>query len=740
MINWLIAIFYFLESLGIINLEQMITTNLFLLLICRGFYVITYVNRYEFLKERAEQGGTILFDKQEILIFSLKQVIILLFGMIYFPITLFVSVYSLLMGSSYLREIGIVRDRKMLKLLGKAINIIVPILAVLWFVFIDVDLYSMAAIGIALVAFLHYGLKISLLSLSKLLDKYSKRHISRFPAAIKYLLIFLLIAFPTIIIIGSAIYKTPDKFTVMVPMRDNVKLATDVYYAPGSFGMARPVILVRTTYGKNVMGGLYGALYLTQDYHMVIQDSRGCYDSEGGDKFILFADSYKDGVDTIEWILSQTWCNGKIASIGASALGIDEFFYAGMNPSGLTAQSIMISTPDLYKTSIYQGGAFKESIATGWAKLTAPNNYEYQLNQIISHSMKDIFYNSTSLFMDIGPSFKNVSVAGLHIGGWYDPFQQGTLDGYMGYDDLGLPGAKGRQLLIMGPFTHGMPTEGKQGELTFPTKSTSSFDLYLDWERKLFNYALINLPFDWSGNRVAYYMIGDVDDDNVNANDYRFANDWPVPYLNDTWYLWGDGSIQNNTIPITEDLFSYFYDPTDPVPTLGGTNLLIPSGPYDQRPIENRTDVLIFESAPLIVCYEIVGRIWAHLFIKSNCTNTDFTVKITDVYPDNRSMLISDGIINAARREGFNDTADPLNTLPYAEVDIDLWSTAYQFNAGHKIRIAISSSNYPRFGINPNTGAPQKAYSYQYTTMVIANNTLLTGPSYPSCIILPRPI
>ncbi|MEJ2294729.1 MAG: CocE/NonD family hydrolase, partial [Candidatus Lokiarchaeota archaeon] len=135
--------------------------------------------------------------------------------------------------------------------------------------------------------------------------------------------------------------------------------------------------------------------------------------------------------------------------------------------------------------------------------------------------------------------------------------------------------------------------------------------------------------------------------------------------------------------------------------------------------------------------YEVIGNMWAHLYVKSNCTNTDFTVKISDVYPDGRSMLISDGIINAMRRDGFNKTAKSLIDEDYAEVDIDLWSTAYRFDTGHKMRIAISSSNYPRFGVNPNTGESPRAYSYQYLQRYIANNSILVGPDYPSYIVLP---
>ncbi|MBY9003341.1 MAG: CocE/NonD family hydrolase, partial [Candidatus Lokiarchaeota archaeon] len=292
------------------------------------------------------------------------------------------------------------------------------------------------------------------------------------------------------------------------------------------------------------------------------------------------------------------------------------------------------------------------------------------------------------------------------------------------------------------PFTHGFPAEGQQGELFFPTKSVSAFDLYLEWEQKLFDHALLGTQFDWTGNRVAYYMMGDLNDQSSDVNDYRFAKDWPLPHENDTWYFDVGEGLLNNTMPASSANYSYLYDPRNPVPTLGGTNLLIPPGPYDQTSIENRTDVLKFESSILTSPYETIGHLWAHLYVKSNCTNTDFTVKISDVYPDGRSILISDGIINAARRDGFNSTAPDLNgDLNYfAEVDIDLWSTAYKFNTGHRIRIVISSSNYPRFAANPNTGAPQEIYSYQYLQKYIANNSILIGPAYPSRVILPRPI
>jgi predicted acyl esterase len=732
MIDFIIAFFYFADDLGLVKIEQIFTTNLITLLLIRGFYIIVYLLTYNKKTERAE---SFIFSKKEMFYFGIKQVSLILFGILFFPLTIFISVYTLMISGTYLKQWRFKAKERIFKTLGFLITLLTPLLSILWFLFINIDYYSMAAIGISLLIFLQYGLKTAKYSLKELFDKYTKRRLQKLPHIFQYILLFILIAFPTSLLLMTAVYSPPDVITYMVPMRDDVKLATDVYFAPGSFGTARPVILVRTPYGKSGMGELFGMLYSTQNYHLVVQDIRGTFGSPTGDKYLLFIDAYKDGVDTIEWLLEQPWCNGKIASAGASALGINEYYYAGMNPSGLVAQSLMIATPDLYKTSIYQGGEFKESIATQWVMMTSPDNYEYQLDQLITHPMKDIFYNSTSLFMDIGPTFKNVSVAGIHIGGWYDPFQQGTLDGYRGYDDSGLLSARGKQLLIMGPFTHGFPGEGKRGELVFPTKSVSGYELYLDWEQKLFDYALLSTPFDWDGNRVAYYVMGDIND--VSANDYRYAKDWPIPYTNDTWYLTANNGLNLTGSGIQSYNFTYQFDPRDPVPTLGGTNLVIASGPYDQSSLESRNDVLIFDSPIFTSPYEVIGNMWAHLYVKSNCTNTDFTVKISDVYPDGRSMLISDGIINAMRRDGFNKTAKSLIDEDYAEVDIDLWSTAYRFDTGHKMRIAISSSNYPRFGVNPNTGESPRAYSYQYLQRYIANNSILVGPDYPSYIVLP---
>ena len=734
MIDWISMIFFQLDNLGLLNVERMITA-LVLLLACRGLYVFFHFLNYSNDYNNELDQDVKLFTRNETILFGLRQIALLFVGMLYLPIAVFISSYSILICGSYLRQISVKRNISHLSIVGSLLNIIAPLIGFLWFVG---DIQSIIAIGISLLAFLHHGQTSSSLSLSKVIENNQQRF-NRVPKALYIGILIILIVIPSIILLGVVAYSPPEKKTYYIEMRDGIKLATDVYLTPGSFGQPRPVILARTPYGKNSMGGMYGMLYLTQGYHMVVQDCRGTYDSDDHEDFMMFQQAYQDGVDTIDWILEQSWCNGKIASVGASALAINEFFYAGMNPKGLECQSLMIGTPDLYKTSIWPGGAFRESLATGWLE-GAADNYEYQLQRIIDYPKKeDINYNSTSMFLAEGPNFGHVNVPAIHVGGWYDVFQQGTLDGFMGYDDLSLEGARGKQLLIMGPFTHGFPGEGQQGELFFPTGEYKGFDLYLEWEQRLFDHVLMGKDFDWSEPRVAYYMMGDVNDTSSEGiNDYQFASDWPVPYVNDTWYFIDGGQLVKGSSGANRN-YSYIYDPRDPVPTLGGTNLMIAPGPYDQRSAESRSDVLIFETPVLTSSIDVIGHMWANLWITSNCSNTDFTVKITDVYPNGQSMLLTDGIINAIRRDGFDKDAAPLNSSQPVKVTIDLWSTAYQFGVGHKIRVAISSSNYPRFAINPNTGTPPKLYSYQYLNQNIANNTILVGPDYPSHIILPRP-
>ena len=656
MINWIIAFYYYLHSFGLLNIDVMLTQNLPIVLICRGIYIATYYFNYhkDYLKELT--AGEKLFAKKEAYYFSLKQLFMILSGTLFTPIAVFIAFYSLMMSGQYLKSLGSKLDKKVIKILGIITYYISPIIGILYYTFLNLDYYSLAAVSFSVFAFLNYGLKNSKLSLAHLLEKYSRRKIEKIPKIASYILIFLILAFPTTLIIQTAVYNPQTPKTFMVPMvsSDKAKLATDVYFAPGSFGSPRPVILIRTPYIKSSWAvDLYLPYYTTQDYHVVIQDLRGTGDSEGGSKFLFFVNSYLDGVDTINWILNQSWCNGKIASAGISALCINEYFYAGMGPEGLYAQQLWFGTPELFDHAIFQGSYHKSSVE-GWTKNTSPSNAQYQINTILSTIPKDeVRYNSTSLSIPMGPSYSNVSVHAIHVGGWYDLFLQGTLDGYVGYDDNGTSRAKGHQKLIMGPWTHGAIYGGPQGELIYPENS-NGFNLILDWEHQVFDEALLGIPTDWNGAHVAYYLMGDVDTASDQWNYWRYAYDWPLDHEDDEWFFTSDGSLSKSTPGLTNERFSYLFDPRSPVPTLGGQNQPFDvMGPVDQSSIENRTDVLIFETPSLTEAVETVGRIWGHLYISSNCTDTDFTIKLTDVYPDGRSMLITDASLTARFRDNY---------------------------------------------------------------------------------------
>jgi len=638
-------------------------------------------------------------------------------------------------SSNFIKQIGDNHRSKPITILARLINILAPLIGIIWFLLIEVDYYSIAAVGISLLAYLHYGLKTSSLTLSKLIEKYDKRRFNKFPKAAQIVFMFLLIVTPSTILSVSAVYAPPDKQTYMIEMRDGVKLATDVYLAPGSFGAPRPVILIRTPYGKNGMD-MYRMFYSTQDYHLVIQDFRGTHDSEGIHNFIIFTEAYQDGVDTLNWILAQSWCNGKIASAGPSALCLNQYYYAGMAPDGLVAQQLWFGTPEMFDHAIYQGSYHKSSVET-WIQSTMPESFQYILDNILNYFPKtETVFNSTSLSSPIGPHYSNISVYGIHVGGWYDHFLQGTIDGYMGYDDNSTETAKGHQKMIIGPWTHVNLWSTKQAELTYP-KNSLGFDLVFSWEQEIFDEKLLGIPANWDRERVAYYLMGDVDTPSDNWNYWRYAYDWPLDHVDDKWYFNSSGSLINSTLPSINKNFTYAYDPRDPVPNLGGQNQPFDlHGPMDQRSVEDRSDVLIFETPVLNESVEIVGRILANLFVTSNCTDTDFTVKLTDVYPDNRSMLITDGSLTMRSRDGYyTNVFMSGNQFDVYNITVDCWSTAYTFAPGHRIRVTISSSNFPRFAANPNTGAP---LAYNYLNYNIANNTLLTGPAYPSYIILPR--
>jgi len=512
------------------------------------------------------------------------------------------------------------------------------------------------------------------------------------------------------------------KTTSMVPMRDGVKLATDVY-RPIFRSSPHGTILIRTPYNKDSLA-MVGILGILRGWPVVIQDMRGRSASEGVDTG--FKTDGADGTDTLAWIVNQSWSNGKIVTYGLSALGIVQYCLAGAHPANLTCQYVQVATPNLYKHAAFQGGEFRKNLVEDWL---SDQESDYLIEEIKDNENFTLGYWGNVTLDD---NWEDVNVPAIHIGGWYDIFSQGTIEGYLGYQHSGGPGAQGKSKLIMGPWTHTGFLSRTQGELTYPRNSLDRFSLQMF--RDMVRLYIMNDTDKYSAwPTISYYVMGDVDNASAPGNEWRYADDWPIPAEQVSLYFHREGVLSPEAPGGSEPL-TYVYDPSNPVPTIGGKNLYSPAGPYDQSSVENRSDVLVFTSPVLKKPFEATGPVKARLFVSSDCPDTDFTVKLADVYPDGRSMIITDGILRMRNRNS-QDHWEFIEPGSIYEIEVDLWSTSYIWNAGHRIRVEVSSSNYPRFLNNPNTAdGIGKNTSYN-----IAQNTMYVDTTYPSCIILPEP-
>jgi predicted acyl esterase len=517
--------------------------------------------------------------------------------------------------------------------------------------------------------------------------------------------------------------------TVMVTMRDGTRLATDIYRPifPGSY----PAILARTPYGKANLSSLASSLPLL-GYVTVVQDVRGTFDSEGECRAFLDdgwgldpTGTHWDGYDTVEWAAAQSWCDGKVGVFGASALGISANFAAGAEPPHLECAVVIVAAADMYHDAAHQGGGFRKSLVENW--LADVGAVPDVLDTVIEHEAYDSLWQNASV---TGRSML-IDVPTYHTGGWYDIFLHGTLTYFSSLQDNGLNPARGNQKVIIGPWTHSGQETTVQGQLTYPSNSVvfdAETDRMIDW----FAYWLKGNPNGITDlPPVRYYLMGDVDDPMAPGNEWSEAADWPLDATSSHLYL-APGGLLRATVPGSAATVTYSYDPLDPVPTIGGANLSLPAGPYDQRPIESRDDVLVYTSDVLTEPLEITGRPRVILYASSSALDTDWIVRICDVYPDGRSMLVTDGIKRAKFRDGF-ETPELLTPGTVYPIEVALWPTAIVFNTGHRIRIDVMSANDPRFDPNPNTGDPLR----QNTETLIADNSIHTGLGHPTRIILP---
>ncbi len=543
---------------------------------------------------------------------------------------------------------------------------------------------------------------------------------------------------------------------VMIPMRDGPKLAANIV-RPNS-AQRFTAILLRTPYGRNEMQQA-ADLFAKRGFVGVWQDVRGRFDSEG--EWKPFFNEGKDGYDTIEWISAQSWSNGNVVMFGGSYVGMAQWLAAKeMNPhlKGL----ITIVTPgDFYDDFFYEGGAFLQSAGVMWGtfvdgkginieamsnspwdqvfkylpvadSLKVLNRDPAYFREWINHPTYDAYWKRLSW----DEEFERFEFPVMHIGGWYDVFQKGTIENFRRMSTRARLGARNQQHLLIGPWAHQGQESGKLGEFDFGDQA------------RLNLAAIVNTFLDqyFSNNPGNGARLPAVRVFTMGENRWHEYETWPPPGVTYVDYYFHSAGrakrtslngVLNAAMPARSEAPDKFtYDPANPVPTKGGNNCCWPDavswGPFDQREIENRDDVLVFTSDPLTQDLRITGPVQIKLWVASSAPDTDFTGKLVDVYPNEMAMNLTDGIQRIAYR---NSSEKPQMLKPGtpAQITIDLWNTSHVFRKGHRIRVEISSSNFPRYSRNLNTGRQSEVE----TRMKKADQTVFHDRQRPSRIILP---
>ena len=578
-------------------------------------------------------------------------------------------------------------------------------------------------------------------------------------------------------------YEVAIDRSVMVPMRDGTRLAADVYRprAEGRF----PAVVERTPYNReeSVILRTKTPHYLAErGFVFVVQDVRGRFGSEG--TWYPFIDDgwgeNRDGFDTVAWVAEQPWCNGRVATAGGSYAGQTQMFLAPTRPPALACCFVREAASNLAEQWCYRGGAFEWAFNLDWSMRHGAFAIRRQLDLLQKTITADLtrfaglplcagahladpfrWLRDLLAHPDDGPfwepfnfeqQYGRIDVPMYHMAGWFDIFLDGSLRNFSGVQGHGRSkAARDAQKLIVGPWTHGPTVHDPAfaryvGEMDFGEAAVVDFNAeHLRWYDHWLNGAATGVLDE---PRVRYFLMG--------ANQWRTADTWPpAGTAEQRWYLHGDKSGSANSLndgslsrvkPGKDRPDAYRYDPANPVPTAGGNTLYsgrrtgatgeenpdfaITAGPRDQRSIEPLC--LTYTSAPLEADLDVVGKVTLTLFASSDCPDTDFVARLTDVQPDGRSILVVDGILRACYRKS---RARPKRLRPKQvyRFAIDLWPTAWRFAAGHRLRLAVTSSCFPRFDRNLNTGA-NPALSGE---ILVATNTVYHDRDYPSHLNLP---
>jgi hypothetical protein len=508
----------------------------------------------------------------------------------------------------------------------------------------------------------------------------------------------------------------------MLPMRDGVKLHTDVLVPLHLEKPDKkfPTVMDRSPYGE-FSTELVADIYLPFGAATVTQDFRGTQASEGN--FTLWHKAANDTADTIAWIREQKWSDGRVYTVGASADGIASLLVPLDPSSNLSGQFVIWATANAYNT-IYPGGAYRSGLIDGWLESTVPNQAPGLIKDV---RKKEAALDQWWLDVALSNHWDAITAPGVFWAGWYDIFLRGTLFAFNGYQHYTKPETAGKSFLVVDPLGHCQAAASNfHGDLIF---GRVALPILLGIELFLGNLE----PSPAEGvQAVTFYVMGP----NYlflphRGNFWTSLPEWPKP-TSTHFYLHADG-ILSKVRPIFGGSTTFLYDPDDVCPTIGGNNLKLACGPLDQRPLENRSDVLVFTTSPLEEDIALTGALNAHLFVSTaNANDTDWVVRLTDVYPKihgGGSHLIQDGIVRMRWRNVFtNKDPQPITPGQIEKITMSLWNTSYVFNKGHRIRVSVTSSNSPRFSTNENLGLPLSMINNSHPSKyIIAKNTLHFG-------------
>jgi predicted acyl esterase len=525
---------------------------------------------------------------------------------------------------------------------------------------------------------------------------------------------------------------------IEIPVRDGKLLKADLYSTDTT--QKKPCILIQTPYNKSLYRVLANlppemisssSLFDLNNYNFVILDWRGFYANKNASK--MNYDRGMDGYDAVEWIAQQNWSNGKVGTSGSSALGLIQFQTAKLHPPHLVCSAPFVKDYKNKYSDYYYGGDLRREQTEQLQKLG--------FLTVDAITLYPIYNNFWKLLEKQNDYPEEFSIPMFMCSGWFDHYPSDCIRAFQDIKARSDFSVRNKHKFLMGPWSHSDLGLKNQGELEFP----EAVDIPSNMSKEFFDFYLRDIQNGWEEKPViSYFQMGE--------NIWKTTDDWNSVATNyDTLYLWkGNGLRQEPPPPIMPPFSSppdtIIYNPRDPSPTIGGSRFnpddilsgkhTTPVGPYDiSDTVESRNDILIYSTDVLEKPISITGKINIELFVKSNRRDTDFSVRLCDVYPDGKSYILTQGIKRARFRDSL-EVEKFMEPDSIYKISVELSDLAITFVEGHRMRIDITSSNYPMFDINPNTGGEM----YKASDSLIATNLVYCNEEYSSKVIFPTSI